>query len=233
MEADFYKKAVIQNLRRIREQKGLSTTQIAKILGVSQAKISYIENGKGILSAADVATLSRRLGVPVTEFFQGMDETDTTGAKELTHQLVRFGATLLAKPKGITKSATPFENVFVQALSFLDDPRIHQAFHAALIEQASIREIHFDRIFSQIGSSPFLLIKALQEVHLALEVLRLYPKSTKDKIPPRAKSQLSNFAEKAQEILASAGWKSEKGNAPFEEADAIAEFIAECRHAQG
>ncbi len=231
METDLYKKTVIQNLRRIREQKGLSTTQLAEILGVSQAKVSYIENGKGVLSAADVATLSRRLGVPVAEFFSGLDEIDASGSKEIIHQLVRFGATLLAKPKGITKSSPPFEEVFVKALSFLDDPRLHHAFHAALIEQAATQVIHFDRVFSQIGSNPFLLNRSLQELRIALEVLRIYPNVAKDKIPPRAKTQLQFFAEKARETLASANWNAEEEKARIEEAEPIAEFVAECRNA--
>src|SRR3989338_8459530 len=154
MEAESYKKTVNQNLRQIRESKGLSTAALAQILGVSQAKISYIENSKGVLSAADVALLSRRLNVPVTEFFHGLNDGDESGVAPLIPHLARYGAVLLAKPKGIVLQALSFEEVFARTLGFLEDARVHQGFLAALIIHAATREIHVDRIFAQIGDNP-------------------------------------------------------------------------------
>lgn len=232
METNLYKKTVNENLRRIRETQGLSTTQLAKILGVSQAKVSYIENGKGILSAADVAILSRRLSVPVTEFFKGLEDSDETGTKELIHHFVRFGAILLAKPKGISMKAVPFEDVFVRGLSFLDDPRLHQAFHAALITQASTQEIHLDRILAQVGGSPFLIGKTLKEVRVALQIIKAYTKTLKTALPPRAKTQLLALEEKALEVLKSARWTDEPHHSEDAELPEITKFVVECFHAK-
>ena len=69
MEQDTYNKTLSKNLKAIRRRKGLTTLDLAKILDVSQSKISYIENCKGVLSARDVAILARKLGIPVTAFF--------------------------------------------------------------------------------------------------------------------------------------------------------------------
>ena len=122
MEKDTYKKTLSQNLRAIRRRKGRTTVDLAKILGVSQAKISYIEHCKGILSARDIAVLARRLGVPVTEFFKGLDKVDEISSSQaLAGQLVPYGATLLIKSPNIPIKEIPFEEVFTQSLGFIDD----------------------------------------------------------------------------------------------------------------
>lgn len=232
MESNLYKKTVNKNLRHIRETKGLSTTQLAAILGVSQAKVSYIENGKGILSAADVAMLSRRLNVPVTAFFQGLSDTDERGVNVLIHHLVRFGAVLLAKPKGIISKVIPFEDVFVQALGYLEDPRLHQAFLAALITQALNQDIHSDRIFAQIGSSPFLVTKTLEETRLAIHVCNALAKSKEKSFSSRAKTQLVSLVTKTEEILKSAGWHAIVSQHSEDDLPELTSFVSECLDAK-
>jgi transcriptional regulator with XRE-family HTH domain len=231
MERDRYKKTLSQNLKAIRRSKGLTTVDLAKILGVSQAKISYIEHCKGILSARDVAILSRRLDVPVTEFFRGLSEPeDASGLKELVGHLVRFGAVLLAKPAGITLRALPFEDVFARSLGFIEDERLHRGFCAALITQAAAREISIDRVFAIIGDNPFLTSKAAEQAERCLKVIeRLNLK--KQRISARAKQQIQKLLSVANGLLEPS--KRDGIRTPCsEEISNIADFVEDCLNAK-
>ena len=234
MNPEFYKKAVSQNLKRIRESKGLSTSIIAEILGVSQAKFSYIEHCKGILSAADVAILSRKLNVPITDFFSGINDEDKSERQDLIQQLARFGAVLLAAPKGIIVDAIPFEDVFVLALGFLEDERLHQGFLTALITQAGEQEIIVDQIYAHIGSSPFLITRALKEARLALEIIQRLPEN-KNFYKLRVVKQIEKISKVAESTLKSAGWKDfESGLIHFgeDQLTGFVEFVTECLYAK-
>ena len=93
MREDSYSRTLRENLRSIRKAKGLTTFDVAKILGVSQAKISYIETGRGVLSARDVAVLARHLDIPVVDFFRGLEyAANATAQAEIANQLAHFGA---------------------------------------------------------------------------------------------------------------------------------------------
>lgn len=200
MRQDHYSKTLRQNLKSIRQESGLTATDVAKILGVSQAKISYIENGKGILSARDVAILSQRLSVPVSKFYEGLDKTeDGTGYSDLANQLAHFGAKFLAKSSSIQIAPTSFEEVITKAISFTEDDRLHKAFCTALIAQASTQEINFDRIFAVIGNNPFLLRKFAEETKACLQILDLLNQKEKS-FPARAKRQLEQLQTLAREI---------------------------------
>lgn len=200
MEKDTYNKTLSQNLKTIRRAKGLTTVDLAKILGVSQAKISYIEHCKGVLSARDIAVLARRLDVPVTEFFRGLDKLeDGSGQSELVGQLVHYGATLLAKPSGVVLKEVPFEKVFSDALAFVEDDRIHKGFCAALITQAATKELNVDRIFSLIGNNPFLVNRAAEEAQTCIEIIKILNRS-KQIISPRADRQLQKLVSTAWKI---------------------------------
>src|SRR4051812_16438293 len=127
MDRDTYNKVLSRNLQTIRRSKGLTTVDLAKILGVSQAKISYIENCKGILSARDVAILACKLDVPVTEFFKGLDKVeDLSPSQVVAGQLAAYGATLLIKPQVTPVKEVPFEEVFSQSLGFMEDDRLNK-----------------------------------------------------------------------------------------------------------
>jgi transcriptional regulator with XRE-family HTH domain len=229
MEIDRFTKALSRNLRSIRKSKGLTAVDLAKILGVSQAKISYIEHCKGVLSARDIAVLSRRLDVPVTEFFRGLDEPDNeSGTKNLANHLVHYGAVLLSKSSGLTLSPTPFEDVFAQALGFIEDDRLHKGFCAAWITQAANREINVDRIFALIGDNPFLTVKAGAEAQICLKIIDLLSRK-KDRILPRAKQQILKIADVANSLLNKP--KSELILSEAELAD-LAEFVRDCLNAK-
>lgn len=231
MERDRYKEALSRNLREIRKAKGLTTVDLAKILGVSQAKVSYIEHCKGVLSAEDVAILSKRLSVPIADFYRGLEDSeDPTGTNELVGQLVRYGAVLLAKPRGLKLEPLPFEEVFASSLGFIEDDRLHKGFCAALITQASRAEINVDQIFSIIGNNPFLMKKALDEARLCINIVELL--ATKgEHFRPRTKIQLGQIVSMAHFFTYNPLTQNAEPK-PQNELSDLADFVADCLHAQ-
>ncbi len=201
MEQDLFSKALSQNLRAIRRSKGLTAIDVARILGVSQAKISYIENCKGVLSARDVAILSRRLNVPVTEFFRGLDSVEgVSDRQQLVGQLVHYGAVLLAKPAGILLKEVPFEEVVSEALGFIEDDRIHKGFCAALISHTARNEINTDRIFALIGSNAFLVVRLREMARICIQIVRALNHKKKT-VSPRAERQLQKILKTSNELV--------------------------------
>jgi len=59
----------LEELRRIREEAGLSQSQLARESGVDRATINKIEQGKRSPSIATLESLARTLGVEVADFF--------------------------------------------------------------------------------------------------------------------------------------------------------------------
>jgi transcriptional regulator with XRE-family HTH domain len=228
MNNDFYNKILSKNLKALRREKGLTTTDLAKILGVSQAKISYIEHCKGILSARDVALLAKRLDVPITEFFRGLDkEPDGNEKNGIAGYLVYYGASILAKPSGITIKAPPFEEVLSEALGFIEDDRLHKAFCAALITQADSKEINFDRIFALNGNNPFLLQRIAEEAQVCLQTIEALNRGG-IKVGPRAKRQIRKLFSLSEELSS----KKPSRSLSVGEINDIARFVGECLHAK-
>ena len=59
-----------ENLNRIRTEKGISQSDIAKTLGVSRGFVSNIENGKRNPTLATITRLAQAVGVPTEELFK-------------------------------------------------------------------------------------------------------------------------------------------------------------------
>ncbi len=59
-----------ENLKRIREQKGVSQVDISKSLGVSRGFVSNIENGKTNPTLATITKLAKAVGVSAGELLQ-------------------------------------------------------------------------------------------------------------------------------------------------------------------
>src|SRR5690606_10867163 len=67
---------IAKRLTEVRESQGLSKTQLAKISGVSQSFISYIEAGKRQPTLDVVQRLCKALGITVSQFLQESDDTN-------------------------------------------------------------------------------------------------------------------------------------------------------------
>ena len=67
--------AVGRQTRAFRRQKGLTISQLAKEMGISNGMLSKIENGQTAPSLQTLKALSQALGVPLTALFMGFEET--------------------------------------------------------------------------------------------------------------------------------------------------------------
>jgi len=57
------------NLAQIRQEKQLTTRQLAKLSGVSHAQITQIENGNSNPTISTMCKLAKALNVKITELF--------------------------------------------------------------------------------------------------------------------------------------------------------------------
>jgi transcriptional regulator with XRE-family HTH domain len=93
--------AVGRRLRRYREALGLSQSQVAQHLGVTQVAISNWELGRSQAGYVQLTTLSQVYGVPVGDFFVDDDKpADGAGAtRRFEQRLERIERELgLAEP---------------------------------------------------------------------------------------------------------------------------------------
>ena len=59
-----------QNLKRIRLEKGITQTSIAKALGADRSFVSNIENGKTNPTLSTISSLVKALGVSINELLK-------------------------------------------------------------------------------------------------------------------------------------------------------------------
>lgn len=63
-----------QNLKRIRKEKGLTQVQLADLIHYSEGTIANIENNSfQTFSIEFIYVASKKLNVPIIEFFKGID----------------------------------------------------------------------------------------------------------------------------------------------------------------
>jgi transcriptional regulator with XRE-family HTH domain len=65
--------AIGLNVRRLRQQQGLTVAETAARVGISKAMLSKIENAQTSCSLSTLALLAKGLDVPVTSLFRGAD----------------------------------------------------------------------------------------------------------------------------------------------------------------
>jgi transcriptional regulator with XRE-family HTH domain len=68
-----FEDAIGANVRRLRQQQGLSVVEMAAQVGISKAMLSKIENAQTSCSLATLGLLSEGLDVPVTSLFRGAE----------------------------------------------------------------------------------------------------------------------------------------------------------------
>jgi len=63
-----------KNLKRIRQEKGLTQVQLADLVQYNEGTIANIENNSfQTFSIEFIYIVSKKLNVPITEFFKGID----------------------------------------------------------------------------------------------------------------------------------------------------------------
>lgn len=65
--------ALSDNLKKIREMKGITTGELAECAGIAQQQISKYEAGAAIPNAITAAAIAKRLGVTVEQLVNGKE----------------------------------------------------------------------------------------------------------------------------------------------------------------
>jgi len=77
-----YEKQIGLKVSKLREQQGLTTTELAKRVGISQAQISRLENGKQGFRSSTLAKIAHALGVKPVYFLLEEGQTEASVARE-------------------------------------------------------------------------------------------------------------------------------------------------------
>ncbi|ADQ06159.1 transcriptional regulator, XRE family [Caldicellulosiruptor hydrothermalis 108] len=70
-----------KRIKELREQCGLSMSKLAKIAGVGQSTLSYIENGERSPTIDVIMKICNALGITLVEFFGGEEKTHLESPK--------------------------------------------------------------------------------------------------------------------------------------------------------
>ena len=79
---------IAERVRRLREERLWTQAELAKLLGLSQNRLSEIENGKGSFTAEQFLTILKKFNVPLDAFAVHGE----TGEADLQNALARLGA---------------------------------------------------------------------------------------------------------------------------------------------
>lgn len=76
-----------ERIKTLRENSGLTQTEIARQLGISRSGVNAWEMGLSVPSTQYIVELARNFGVS-TDYLLGMSETSTISVKGLSHKQV-------------------------------------------------------------------------------------------------------------------------------------------------
>lgn len=92
-----YRDRIVHQLRELRHENRLTQSELAKLLDLSQARVSEIERGKGSLSAEQLLVLLGHFNVPLDRF---LDRTEDR-RDQWQNTLARLGAHHLAEKRDV------------------------------------------------------------------------------------------------------------------------------------
>jgi transcriptional regulator with XRE-family HTH domain len=82
-------KAIGKKVGALRQKQGITTTELAKRVGISQAQISRLENGKQGFRSATLTKIAKALGVKPIYFF--INEKDESSGEDSVYGLAAGG----------------------------------------------------------------------------------------------------------------------------------------------
>lgn len=68
-----------QNVRRLRQQQGLSQEALAFKVGIHYTYLGSVERGERNIACRNIVRIAGALGVPVAELFEGIDPREMIG----------------------------------------------------------------------------------------------------------------------------------------------------------
>lgn len=110
------KRAISKKIRQLRQERRWTQAEFAKLLGLSQSRLSELEHGQGSFTAEQLLAILTAFNVPVDYFAKGKK----SNTDQIQNALARFGATHLleleALPSETVKdAATAIRETLVSA----------------------------------------------------------------------------------------------------------------------
>lgn len=87
------------NLRRFRNQRGLTGAALGTLIGTTNQQVSKYENGEDRIAASRLLACSLAMGIPVECFFEGIDGIGADLAPRKHDRLQRAAGELMALPE--------------------------------------------------------------------------------------------------------------------------------------
>ena len=81
-------KTVIDNIRRIRQEKGISQLRLSIFCGTSASYIGLMETYKNIPKLSTIERIAEALDVPVLELFSSSEKIDTLSNNEEIYKIL-------------------------------------------------------------------------------------------------------------------------------------------------
>ncbi len=66
-------RAIAERVREVRETLGMTQQELADLTGISRAQIAAYENHRNRILASGLLRTARALGVPVADFYEGLE----------------------------------------------------------------------------------------------------------------------------------------------------------------
>lgn len=146
------KKDIATSLKRARLERRVTQRELATTLGMTQARLSQIENGKGSLSAEQLITVLKHFNLPLNYFVR---ETKKEAPEDkLQNALNAMGATeLYTIPDTLqSEQLIKLENLITETLTMAYSSRTITALAPVIIEHVeSINFQHIQNSMHQIG----------------------------------------------------------------------------------
>ena len=153
-----FEAAIGRNVRRLRQQHGLTVAEMAAKVGISKAMMSKIENAQTSCSLSTLALLAKGFDIPVTSLFRGADmERPAAFVKAGTGaRIVRIG----------TKDGHEYELLG----SLRGEHRRLECLHVTLSEKSDTYPL-----FQHPGTEFIYLLEGVMDYGHSRSVYRLHP----------------------------------------------------------
>lgn len=151
-------------IRKLRQEERVSTSYLAKVLGVAQSTISRIESGTLSLPAEKLCFLAQSFNRPLSFFVGEQNPTAYSNEDILRAGLVQYGAAHLKAKRTIDvrEHYKTYEEFLNAALYEVSDPRFAAALATTIYSQAAQNKIN-----------PIRIVAGLQHRELARYLLAL------------------------------------------------------------
>ncbi len=116
-----YRQEIAKKIRQLRQERQWTQKELAKLLGLSQNRLSEIESGEGSFTAEQLLLLSKNFNVPVSDFVSAKGHAD----QKIQNTLARLGAHHLLENQAALPSEKlePVANLLYETLLVANSSR--------------------------------------------------------------------------------------------------------------